>query len=1555
MDRQLERKNYTIGWICALPLEFAAAIAMLDEQHLPLPQDKLDDNAYKFGRIGSYNIIVACLPSGVYGVTSAGNVATQMHRSFPDLEAALMVGIAGGAPDPPRCDIRLGDVVVSEPTAGFGGVLQYDFGKTEKEGRFVQTGVLNKPPKRFLTAIAKLKSDYLLQHSNQSGLSGGNSQNNNVSEIIANALKNGTVPQTFSRPPNTANDSDRLFRASYEHPFMNSSCDECNPSMIVGRESRPHDQPYIHYGLIASGNQVMKHGITRDRLAREKNVLCFEMEAAGIMDELPSLVIRGICDYSDSHKNKVWQPYAALSAAAFAKELLLQLPFRVNEMNEPERIVLNLPIAEGAAYGSYVDQHKPECLAGTRIDLLKTISNWIEDPHSQGKSIFWLVGKAGTGKSTISRTVAHNLHTSNRLAASFFFNREEEDRRTGTRFFTTIAAQLANHYSSLGSRIQRAIQLNPDISTKALNEQFDKLVLQPLSGTRLATHRAKLVLVVDALDECEEKENIRIIIYLLSQLKSINTMDVRVFLTSRPDLPILSTFKKLSDDTYEDVSLHEVPKIEHDISLFLRHKLCEIQERDELCLPEEWPGEGKLEKLVKRAMPLFIYAATLCRFIGDELWDPDEQIELVLNYQTNWETSQLQMTYLPVLNQLIVGQNPIQKKKLVDEFRQIVGTIINLASPMSASSLARLLSLPERVVNCRLRPLQSVLDIPNNPENPIRTFHLSFRDFLLDRSLQEKNPFWVDESESHRLIAIGCINLMSSSTGLGLRRNICNLPSLGSLRVDIRGDVIEKHMAPELRYACRYWVSHLVKSGHRLIDNDQTHKFLVKHLLHWLEATSLLDIKFEVSRAVDDLKSIIDITNGAEIYALVNDMKRFLLQNQDIIHKAPLQVYISALIFAPKTSIIRKIFDPKTMVHCLAQLPRVRDKWSALLQTLEGHKSLVKCVAFSPNGKLLASGSYDGLLNLWDITGALLQTLHGHEDKVNGVAFSPNSKILASASDDMTSKLWDISTGTQLQKLGHGDRVIDVAFSPSNGEILASTSNDETIRLWNTTTGTVLQILEWRKPASIRRVAFSPNNGEILASASYDGEIKLWNTITGALLQTFKGHEYPVHSLTFSSDNGEVLASASRERTIKFWDINTGTLSRTLKGCEYNDTCVTLSSNARIIACGSINRTIKLWDIITETPLQTLKGHTASVNSISFSPDNKLLASVSSDCSVKLWDVADCENRAVELLLKTPEKHSLNVNSVAFSPDGKVLTSSSSDGTIKLWSATGVLLRILEEHKDFVSNVEFSPDGRIFASASRDNTIKLWDTTGTLLQTLTEDDWVMAIKFSPDGQKLASITSYQFLIKLWDTSSTVKFLWTSNIHETWIRDYTFSPDGKILASAADDETIGLWDTNTGKVLRTIHVPGSNDLIFRGIEFSPDSKVIASKLGRGARATVQLWDTATGVLLQTLGIGTSKDWVHDLAFSPNREGDRYIDTDIKSLYRTVFSLGGVGNPNNPEFQPSVSVTSRGEWLARNGEKLIWLPHDYRPQCSAVHGSTIVLGHHSGGVSFFTFRT
>ncbi|KAF3912505.1 hypothetical protein ABW20_dc0106628 [Dactylellina cionopaga] len=307
MSRQLDREDYTIGWICALPLEVTAAVAILDERHLPLVQDEGDDNAYEFGQVGHYNIVIACLPSGVYGTTSAAVAATNLRRSFPSITAGLMVGIGGGAPG--QNDIRLGDIVVSEPVAGIGGILQYDFGKTVQQGKFVTTGALNKPPGIFLTAITKFKSSY--------------SPQSTVHDIITGVLENGSISHEFAHPHV---DSDRLFQAQYDHPAGDTSCDQCDFNMVVERSPRAQNQLHIHYGLIASGNQVMKHGITRDKLSREKGVLCFEMEAAGLMDELPSLVVRGICDYSDSHKNKVWQPYAGLAAAAFAKALLLRLP-----------------------------------------------------------------------------------------------------------------------------------------------------------------------------------------------------------------------------------------------------------------------------------------------------------------------------------------------------------------------------------------------------------------------------------------------------------------------------------------------------------------------------------------------------------------------------------------------------------------------------------------------------------------------------------------------------------------------------------------------------------------------------------------------------------------------------------------------------------------------------------------------------------------------------------------------------------------------------------------------------------------------------------------------------------------------------------------------------------------------------------------------------------------------------------------------------------------------------------------------------------------------------
>jgi nucleoside phosphorylase len=307
----LSHEDYTVGWICALPLEMTAAKAMLDETHSNLSQPAADDNAYVLGTIGGHNLVITCLPSGVYGTIPAAVVITKMKFTFPRTQFGLMVGIGGGVPCN-GADLRLGDVVVSKPTGNYSGVVQYDRGKVISGGQLQLSGTLNQPPQVLLTSISRLQADHMdgKKHSVAKVLSETQEQFHDTNDI-------------FTRP---SQEHDQLFHSTYDHIESEDTCVKCDREQLVHREQRASKEPKIHYGLIASGNQVMKDGRTRDRLAQEHGILCFEMEAAGLMNQLPCLVIRGICDYSDSHKNKKWQGYAALTAAAYGKILLSIVP-----------------------------------------------------------------------------------------------------------------------------------------------------------------------------------------------------------------------------------------------------------------------------------------------------------------------------------------------------------------------------------------------------------------------------------------------------------------------------------------------------------------------------------------------------------------------------------------------------------------------------------------------------------------------------------------------------------------------------------------------------------------------------------------------------------------------------------------------------------------------------------------------------------------------------------------------------------------------------------------------------------------------------------------------------------------------------------------------------------------------------------------------------------------------------------------------------------------------------------------------------------------------------
>ncbi|KAH7186845.1 hypothetical protein DER44DRAFT_801796 [Fusarium oxysporum] len=562
-------QDYTVGWICALTTEFVAAQAFLDEEHEgPREVAQNDNNNYALGRIGSHNIVIAVLPDREYGTAVAAAVARDMLHSFPNIRIGLLVGVGGGVPSPNH-DIRLGDIVVSSRDGGKGGVFQYDFGKTIQNQSFQETGFLDQPPMVLRTAVSALKGRYELR---------GHQLNDGVDM----ALKKIKKQKKYSRPPTS---SDRLYRSDITHPSNSSGgcgvvCGD-DPSYLLARVQRDEedDNPAIHYGLIASGNQLMKDALIRDKLAAERGVLCFEMEAAGLMSHFPCLVIRGICDYSDSHKNKEWQGYAAMVAAAYAKDLLFRMvPNRVEaekklgdilsglqETAEEHRDIAKEQLqalkdlakerlskeqechqlfrlttsSKDTTYEWYKDRVE-ERVANTCMWFLKHghFQRWLK----QDSGPLLVTADPGCGKSVLAKyLIDHGLPRSTTICYFFF---KDQDQNTIRQALCALLHQL---FSLKPFLIEHAMpQFSKDgqgliNSTESLWKILRNAIKDPQAGP--------VIMVLDALDECAESEFADLTRNIENQFRSGQSVYGRLkyLLTCRPYDQIVSKFRGLLD------------------------------------------------------------------------------------------------------------------------------------------------------------------------------------------------------------------------------------------------------------------------------------------------------------------------------------------------------------------------------------------------------------------------------------------------------------------------------------------------------------------------------------------------------------------------------------------------------------------------------------------------------------------------------------------------------------------------------------------------------------------------------------------------------------------------------------------------------------------------------------------------------------------------------------------------------------------------------------------------------------------------------------------------
>ncbi|KAF3281948.1 hypothetical protein TWF970_001898 [Orbilia oligospora] len=1083
-----------------------------------------------------------------------------------------------------------------------------------------------------------------------------------------------------------------------------------------------------------------------------------------------------------------------------------------------------------AMFGSAQDQEEPQCLPQTRIEVLNIIETWISGQRDS--NIFWLRGIAGTGKSTIARTIALKLESTSQLGASFFFKKSEAGRNNASKFFPTLAYGLAKYLPELLPHVSKAIEDDFDTLKKSFKEQFEKFLLEPLSKINC---NLTVVIVIDALDECENGREIPLILGPLARLSELKDIDIRVFITSRPDHAPSTSFEELSHQKiqYHDLALHDVAleTVRHDIRIFLVHEFARIRDR---CskrsnkITDDWPGSTVIEQLVNISEPWFISAATICRFIDDNNerhFSPNQRLNTILT--SGCKVSGVYRIYITVFEQILrdLDELSIQDRETITkETRKIISTIVTLESPLSRNSLSDLINMEDETIYYRLQAFRSILKVPANPHGLVQTFHLSFRDFLLDEDLKKRAEnstlqgyISVDEVATHQSLAKDCIRLLSQN----LRRNICSLKFTGPLRLIDDHEIKRQNISTSLEYACKYWVHHVKKSQCLIEDGGYVHDFLQVHLLHWFEATSILAISSNNIYLIKDLQSIARNDDKAvKLLELLRDIERFIRFNQSLIAEAPLQMYMSALLFLPEKSVVKALFSPSCL-DWVRKTPVIEEDWGLQLQTLEGHKGCVSSVIFSPDSKLLASVSKrDQTIKLWDtVSGWNIHTLE--EPEVTSAAFSPDGEQLALGSRRIS--IWNVASGELIQTVGRDHR-----------------------------------------HRSVSSLAYSPD-GRQLAAGSIGGEIWLWDANSGVLLQSFLSHETPIICVTFSP-NSKLLASAAFENTAKLWDVMAGTLLQTFCGHTNYVSSVVFSANGTLLVTGSPDSTIKIWDVNSGAVIQTLRQpKDPAIYSVSLSPDGRGLISAIKGGGVGLWDLrTDPWTLMTEIY-----NHSDDASSVSFSPDGTLFASSSRDRTTKLWDATKFWGKL-------DSDLGLSPERRLVAVKPLDSTgVEVWDLiSGTHILTLNLQSRPKIVSWS-SNRKLAVAFEGTRQIQIWDAKSG-ELIRTLGGHS--VTSMTFSPDNQVLATGTYKLTVELWDVGSGAFLKAYQSNG----IAEYIAFSPDSTIIAAL---NPMCGLKFGSTLSEDLLYNFDYFHRDFEIATLAFSP--DGNRLV-----TISDAVVELWGI---------------------------------------------------------------
>ena len=561
-----------------------------------------------------------------------------------------------------------------------------------------------------------------------------------------------------------------------------------------------------------------------------------------------------------------------------------------------ERVLLNGMHHTDEA--SHQSGDRQGCLEGTRKEILLQLENWLMDEEVQ--HVFWLNGLAGTGKSTIAQTFAEMSFSYGRLGASFFCSRDFEDRSNLRSIFPTLAFQLAHQYPSFREELLGILRARgPGVGRESLCLQMERLIVGPLKTTQIST-----LIIIDALDECKDEEPASAILSILSRYVD-QIPRVKFFITGRPEPRIRSGFRLPALRPITEVlKLHEVerPLVDTDIKLFFQTRLAEVvKNRSHPDVTEDWPVPSDISILCEKAAGLFIYASTVVKFVASRHHRPKKRLNLLVSFPQNTShegESGINSLYTEILRQAYCDLDPNDhnpdNQEVYWHFRSVVGVVLLAFNPLSMRGLSSLLHNFDTAsdISTALDPFHSLLLVPEVIEDPIRIFHKSFPDFLMDPKRCQDTRFFVDPTVHHTEILLSCLQLMEQR----LKKDICGLGDIPPHEADNLSDCREEHIGDALEYACQFWTKHLLKSPSSGSNagkiQEKIDKFFTKHLLHWIEVLAIMK---NLDASVYSLKNI------KQWYTLVS-FRHFIQSKTSIQHLCRGKMYATGQMMANTSS-----------------------------------------------------------------------------------------------------------------------------------------------------------------------------------------------------------------------------------------------------------------------------------------------------------------------------------------------------------------------------------------------------------------------------------------------------------------------------------------------------------------------------------------------------------------------------------------------------------------------------------------------------------------------------